>query len=461
MNRVDRVFVLACLWLVPPLAMTVPKSSRDTGFDGGDGLKLLVLAALAGLAAWTVADWLYKDGRWRRVLPLIGLVAYAAFGLVSVAWSPLPLVSMDKAGTFGVLCIFALAVSQATRGPDDIRRWMWHLSYSQLLFSAVILLAHVADPTMAGLDRQRIHTGGDGLIHPTASGSTASLGLLIGLLCHRVLRFDWIRRWWPPALAIHGPILLLSNSRMSILLLALIGIPLAWPLVSRTMKARLLAAAGLVAIGVVLFDSGFVGIGESAAEVGRYITRGQDVSQIRAVSGRMEMWNAIFGEIQKSPWLGHGFFVTSQTGAIEVWYHKENYLAHNFLLQSLATTGMIGTGLLVGSLLALCVCVTRLMRRGPGSQKVAKFAIAIGLWYLGWGLLAASFLGPIRPESLVFFLTVGLVTAARVLSQADRFDDRRPRELSANCYTAGPTRDTFPVRRDADGRFPAEAPSTA
>ena len=37
--------------------------------------------------------------------------------------------------------------------------------------------------------------------------------------------------------------------------------------------------------------------------------------------------------------------------------------------------------------------------------------VLFGLWFLGWGQLCESFLGPIQPESVVFYCLLGLTIA--------------------------------------------------
>ena len=43
-----------------------------------------------------------------------------------------------------------------------------------------------------------------------------------------------------------------------------------------------------------------------------------------------------------------------------------------------------------------------------GWKFVAAFLLLMGGWFLAWGQLSESFMGPVQPESLVFFVLLGL-----------------------------------------------------
>lgn len=90
---------------------------------------------------------------------------------------------------------------------------------------------------------------------------------------------------------------------------------------------------------------GIEGIDNASA----YVQRGQTSEELQQVSGRAELWQAVWQHFLDSPICGHGYFVTSSTGKLDAWEGPSNQDAHNIVLQVLVTTGIVGGGLHVGS----------------------------------------------------------------------------------------------------------------
>lgn len=151
-----------------------------------------------------------------------------------------------------------------------------------------------------------------------------------------------------------------------------------------------------------------------------YIKRGQSIEQLRGISGRAELWQAVWQEFEKSPALGHGYFITSANGRLDVWDGPANHDAHNLILQVLVSTGVIGGAMLIWALGSIVVGLLQLFRLQPrpfaaydGSDVFFRLSCVVMLWYAGWCQGCASFLGPVRPESVVFFLLLGVLAGYR------------------------------------------------
>ena len=145
-----------------------------------------------------------------------------------------------------------------------------------------------------------------------------------------------------PCLLIHGSIVFLSNSRTATGMAAItIGFVLFW-FSQNASRAKVAAAVGLICLAFVLLDPGFRLWSSTADASAQYVTRGQSGDQLKGVSGRSEMWSAVWHEYKKALVLGHGYFVTSETGSLYVWNARHNYTAHNLTLQILVSTGAIG-----------------------------------------------------------------------------------------------------------------------
>jgi O-antigen ligase len=132
-----------------------------------------------------------------------------------------------------------------------------------------------------------------------------------------------------------------------------------------------------------------------------------------SLNGRVELWRKMGREVVSAPLIGHGYFVTSAGGEIEVWGSRRAVTAHNVVLQVLVSTGLIGVLLFFRGLWRPMRGAARSLR-DRGLREL--FAVML-LWYLGWGALTDSFMGPVRAESIVFFTLLG-VAVARAQSSA-------------------------------------------
>jgi hypothetical protein len=50
-----------------------------------------------------------------------------------------------------------------------------------------------------------------------------------------------------------------------------------------------------------------------------------------------------------------------------------------------------------------------------------RFAVACGLWYLGWGMVNESVAGPMAPESVVFYVVLGLLVGVTTSATVREF----------------------------------------
>ena len=83
---------------------------------------------------------------------------------------------------------------------------------------------------------------------------------------------------------------------------------------------------------------------------------------------------------------------------------------------------------LTGTLKSLQACVAAMLDQGstrdaslitiasiaakhPDAGSVPYGVSKAGVWYLGWGQLCESFMGPVQPESVVFYCLLGLGVA--------------------------------------------------
>ena len=371
------------------------------------------------ILSWTLLQHAGRDRLWAVLGKLGPLVLFSCWALLSTAWSSLPMISLNQSASLLALVVLAISIATFCRGPQDTSTIVRRLSWGLLALSSCLLLLRFAMPDVGSMTRDA-----GGVLHATYSASTAALGLL--LVVAGVLLYDWrwSRRLLIPALAVHTPVLLLSANRMSfVMLLLALAVMLAAPRRRRFIPLAVLIGS-LVATVYLSLDPGHVLLERGADSVGAYASRGQTGLELSALSGREEMWRAIWKSYQQSPWIGHGYFVSSKSGQLLVWYEWGNWTAHNALLQVLVTTGAIGATLLLLGFVRLAWSVWRSYRQGDVSgQHPALLAVA-AVWFAGWSCLNESFAGPLQPECVVFFTLVGLAAA----SGNSRSEPRNPKQ---------------------------------
>jgi len=255
------------------------------------------------------------------------------------------------------------------------------------------------------------------MVHPTAAGATSSLGLVLStVLLFRKLTHR--RAWLFVVIVINTGLLYYSQSRSALLMT---GVALTFCcifLLPTDRRGFVLLCGGGCLLVFVMIDPGFELLDAGLRDVSSYVRRGQTSDQLRGVSGRAEMWEAIWKQFENSPLIGHGYFVTSSNGKLDVWEGPSNHDAHNIVLQVLVTTGAIG-GVIFGwamfrALRLVFLSAMRDMRHRRADRSQVDFLatiLVLGVWYAGWSQGCVTFLGPIRPESVLFFAMLGLLAA--------------------------------------------------
>jgi O-antigen ligase len=166
-------------------------------------------------------------------------------------------------------------------------------------------------------------------------------------------------------------------------------------------------AASIIGLAFLLTDPGFSSVDDAVG----FLKQDQSNAELGSLSGREEMWTAMWKSYQESKWIGHGYFVSSSRGSIEVWYKEGNWTAHNVVLQTLVSTGLIGAFLLTAGLVWPLMRLVFRKSLDRDMEQFKKFIAIMFLRYACWGMLNESFVGPLQLESVVFFILIGLVAS--------------------------------------------------
>jgi hypothetical protein len=396
------------------MLVTFSLPGREGPSELGD-LDLIALAKLGvrGLALCLLVGVLVRCWHWPRRQLVFGRLLpawlFLAWAFASVVWSPLKAVTLGQASSLLVLVLLSAALGTLWTGPRDTSALLFHLSLALLCITVLILAADRISHEWSGLNRQEHpDEGSAGLVHPTSAGATASLGLLLLVGSWLIWNWRWTRWLVGPGVVAHGLLFYLAASRT------------AWAMTSLVLTAlvvflapRLWLAAGVLAVSVVgvlylALDPTWAALGQGLDAAESVLTRGESAESLQSLTGRTELWEAVWKEYQVSPLIGHGYFVTSRTGLLDVWSGPSNRTAHNVFLQVLVSTGLIGLVLFLWAGANVVWSVVRSGWTRAGADGRLAFLVPVGLWYLGWSQLGESFMGPIQPEAVVFYGCLGL-----------------------------------------------------
>lgn len=420
-------FCVFVIYLLPVLTYTMPGIPPENA--SSDRLLALGKAAILGSVIFggtVLVLHCILDARFRQAArAFVFLIAFFAWAVTTILWSPLKGTSVGQVGGFYGLLVYAIVLASIADHRGNVSRILWHLCASLVCLATLIVGVYFVDPVASGLDRSILNLLGDGLVHPTASGAAASLSLLLASIACFVFRFHWAKGMLIATLITSGPLLLLSNSRTATILAALTIPACVWMFGTLRFRAVSVLMAGAFCLAYLVLDPGFALTEDALGSSAQYLMRGQDVSQLRQASGRQEMWSAVWSEYVHAPVCGHGYYMTSRTGSLYVWNHFANHTAHNVYLQVLAGTGLIGLSLLLVGLGVIAFRSLRLFGADRFANHLGWSLVFCAAWYLGWSLGCSSFMGPLRYESVVFFTLVGIA-----VGQTNRIM-RRPDEISS------------------------------
>lgn len=386
---------------------------------------LLGLSRETGLPVSDLVGALVFRGQWTNRV-LFPWWIFVAWSLLSVSWSPLFSVSVGQWLGLAALIVFAQVIANRHASGKKKLVFQWPMLAIQIgtvlsAYSLLVIVTHLIAPDASGLNRGIVLDGSNGFFHPTAVGATSSLGLTIAgvLLLQRVVTNIPLVFCM---LSLNALLLLLSESRAALAMAVVTGAMCFACLMSWRLRATLVLVGGFGLILQIVIDPGFeiarLGIDNASA----YVQRGQTPDELQQVSGRAELWQAVWQQFLDSPIRGHGYFVTSSTGKLDVWEGPSNQDAHNIVLQVLVTTGIVGGLIFMWAILVSSIHLMRstvnllamrspLANRLPSQPQFITFVVIVSVWFLGWTQGCVSFLGPIRPEAVAFFALLGLLAA--------------------------------------------------
>ncbi len=407
---------LVSLWMLLSATFTLPGRTGPESLASLDALALfkvgvrgLVFGALV-LAIMRLRTNASRPATSQDFRPF-GI--FVVWSLASCLWSPLTAFSAGQALTLFTQFLLAVALALAWRSGRDTSAVLGQLSVAFLLVCAALLAVHAVNPELSGLGRVGSDRPAVGLFHPTTAGGTASLGLVLVVACRLIWGWRWTRVLLLPSLVVFPIVLFMAASRTALGLAIVLVVLLVYGMGDRRWLGALALVGSLGGIAYPLADPGLDTARRAINASTDYARRGESTESLESLTGRTELWAALWESFLEAPLVGHGYFVTSTEGKVDVWSGPANRSAHNIFLQVAVSTGLIGLGLfLVGLWRPIAAAYRRFGVTGEG-RRLRRAAVVLGAWYLGWSALSESFMGPLSPESVLAFSLLGLMAGFR------------------------------------------------
>ncbi len=335
-------FINPTRWLAFFLIGLVYFSFEVTLRGGGGGadlqsvLKGVFTLALAALGILTALRSSFQT-------PLLAFFfAYSVIALASAFYSPLMVIGL-VAG-IGLVGVSVISAKMATGTLADVTGY-WRAIYWASVTTAVLsLTVLIIAPNQARdvLDpvnyRLRGVTGAANTLGPIMG-----IAIMVGLFMIQQARTKWAWRFHAAMLMLFSAELLLTNSRSSILG-TVAGVALSL-IVSGGVGIMGMLVGGF-ALTVLMTVMLYPGLQEALlATLAAALSRTGQVSELSTVTGRQQIGEASWQLIHDAPWFGYGLSSVavkiSQTFS-DQWGNTVS-TAHNSLLESLISVGVVGT----------------------------------------------------------------------------------------------------------------------
>jgi O-antigen ligase len=342
---------------------------------------------------------------------LAAFFAYAAFAAYSATYSSAPALGIGSG--IALLGIVFATARAATMGMDILVSYWRALYFAAVIMCVGSFIVFAALPGMAmdladpGAFRLRGLTGS-----ANSLGPIMAVGSIAAITMYRLTPVPSKKFMHSLFFVLMMAALVLSNSRSTLIGLA-VGLIAASLIGRKQAVLTLLLAlfAATIGFAIFAFPSLSRGVIELMAEL---VSRSGSVEELTSLTGRSEIWVACVKLISEKPWAGYGLgSVRLEIPRVfqDEWGNSAA-TAHNFVLESLISVGVVGTVFLVMTMLIPTVELIRMVgsRVEPFKnieQREWAFC-ALRCFLMLWVHSAAerAFAGTVAPSTVVLGVCV-------------------------------------------------------
>jgi O-antigen ligase len=285
---------------------------------------------------------------------------------------------------------------------DDIEAFFWADFWGLVIITEVPVARAFADPSTA-FDE-------DGRLSASANG----LSLIAGTLVLFAVTLNSLRkRTWLPGFAFLGATVMIMSGGKAGIAAGIATVTLFYVLQKRV-AAGFGWLLGVLALGGIIL---------LATPLATHFVTYQEQGQLSTITGRTDLWKAVWPEILQHPLVGHGYLASRFLSE-----HVEGTFAqaghtHNGFIEALYNNGLVGLCILVGIHFVIVKNLRRALKEPPNRNAylLAAGSSAIYVNLLVNGLFNATFGGR---ASTPFMLLLGLVVVSEVLQRNTRLPVR-------------------------------------
>jgi O-antigen ligase len=330
-SRIPRAYLGAALFFalagnIPPVAFE--PSTSLVALTRGSGLTFAFGCLYLCLARERMADAL-------RVLPyLLTFAVFLFYCALSAAWSLEPRTTIVRTAESGATILFSAlwcyAAARLFQSDRQLCKLLARTIIAVTIYGVAMNVAIYGRPIMLAVnreesDRARFVLGG---LHPLAVGDMLAIGALAVVMAEAKL-------WWKVgALLLMLPLLQLTDSTGARLLFAV--------LVLFYLNVRVLGSPHAAFWICLIWLAGLIAIGTFILVESAVVDRLAQDDRLLSMTGRSQLWQAIWQSGLASTWFGTGF--DAARGAIQDVFGIP-YQVHNEYLAVLVELGYVGAAI--------------------------------------------------------------------------------------------------------------------
>jgi O-antigen ligase len=330
------------------------------------------------------------------------LSLFAVVCLISATFSPTPLYSLAWAFKLFLVALLLLLCSATIHDLNDIESFYWSNLWGFFVLAVVPVVRAFLNPSGA-FENGRLWGSPNGL--SLSAGALVLLALILNSL-HK--------RTWLAGFAIVGATVMIMSGGKAGIIAGIASVTLLFVLQKRVAAGFGWLLGVLVLGGIILL----------ATPLATHFTTYQEQGQLSTVTGRTELWRAVWPEILQHPLVGHGYLASRfLSEEVEGTFAGAGH-THNGFMEALYNNGLVGLCILVGIHFVIVKNLWRTVKGPPNrsAHLLAAGSSAIYVNLLVNGFFNATFGGR---SGAPFMLLLGLLVVSEVL----RLNTRLPVRL--------------------------------
>ena len=332
------------------------------------------------------------------------LSLFAVVCLISAPFSPTPMFSLAWVLKLFLVVLLLLLCSATIRDLNDIESFYWANLWGFFVLSVTPVVRAFVNPSGA-FENGRLWGSPNGL--SISAGALVLLALLLNSM-HK--------RTWLTGFAIVGATVMIMSGGKAGIIAGIASVTLFYVLQKRV-------AAGFGWLSGVLALGGIILL---ATPLATHFTTYQEQGQLSTITGRTDLWKAVWPEIMQHSIVGHGYLASRFVAQeVEMPWTEAGHM-HNGFLEALYNNGLVGFIILLGIHFVIVKNLWRALKGPPNrnAHLLAVGSLAIYVNLLVNGLFNATFGGR---ASTPYMLLLGLVVVSEVLRRNTRLPVRLSR----------------------------------